>query len=110
MANIAKGLRKVHTNLLKINLPFQTTKKIFGADKVEAKEKEIYEGAHFIGTPMIKAEEAAEAAKVASEVQINKKPMPIADDAGLMRAKRRRRGSNRGRASTILGSDSETLG
>ena len=94
---------KLHQNISKFSLSQQFHKKLVG--------KKTYDTAHFLGTNAVKQRDAAIAANNAKEAAANEPIMPIADDEELARAKRKslaRR--NRGRASTILSSDAETLG
>lgn len=96
-------MAKLHQNISKYSLSQQANKKIFG--------KKAYDTAHFMGTNAVKQRDATMAAERAKTDAENAPVMPIADDEELQRAKRKglsRR--NRGRASTILGSDAETLG
>jgi hypothetical protein len=71
----------------------------------------LFDQAHFLGTAAVKQRDATKAAERAATDAANEPIMPIADDDELQRSKRKmlsRR--NRGRASTILANDAETLG
>jgi len=70
-----------------------------------------FDEAHPLGTSTVEAYDARKDAERAATAAANEPVMPIADEDELRRSKKKmlsRR--NRGRASTILGNDSETLG
>lgn len=91
----------------------RTIKKYDPGQKLEQKVlgKNAYDEIHPLGTMAVEASDAKHAAEAQTEAVKNQKVIPIADDAALLRARRRAASQrNRGRASTILGSDAETLG
>lgn len=93
---------KLHSNVKK-GLAGRAIRGIVG-DKV-------FDQAHFLGTAAVKQRDATKAAERAQKAAADEPIMPLADEEELARAKRKglaRR--NRGRASTILSSESETLG
>lgn len=70
-----------------------------------------FDQAHFLGTAAVNQRDATKAAERAAKAAADEPIMPLADEEELQRAKKKslaRR--NRGRASTILSTDSETLG
>lgn len=88
-------------------------------DKLHPQEKFVqdqyeknFDDIHPLGTQTIQADDMRIAAEQALQAEKNKKPIPVADEEGLARARRRgaQQRRSRGRASTILGLDSETLG
>jgi hypothetical protein len=75
------------------------------------RERKLYDQGHFIGHSVEKSYDATKAAEKFAQGVQDEPVMPLPDDELLARAKKKglaRR--NRGRASTILGSDAETLG
>jgi len=62
-----------------------------------------------VGADNLDMKKEKDAAAAAAAAIVNKPVMPIPDDAGLARARRRGRG-RRDRGTTILGADTETLG
>lgn len=94
---------KLHSNIKKYSLSQKLTRKILG-DK-------NYDKAHFLGTSAVAARDARKAAERAATDAANQPIMPIADEEELERSRKKRLSRrNRGRASTILASESETLG
>lgn len=71
-----------------------------------------FDDAHVIGETAEKQYDATKAAEAAAKAQEAEPVMPIADEDALKRSRRRSNQRRRylGRASTILGSDAETLG
>lgn len=94
---------KLHSNIKKYSLAERAARSVVG--------EKTYDQLHPLGTSLVKQRNATKAAERAATDAANEPVMPIADDEELQRSKRKalsRR--NRGRASTILASDSETLG
>lgn len=70
-----------------------------------------FDSAHFLGTSAVDARDARKAAERAATDAENEPVMPLADEESLRRSKKKMLSrKNRGRASTILANDSETLG
>lgn len=94
---------KLHKNVKKYSFGSKLTRKVIG-DK-------NYDSAHFLGTSAEAARDARKAAEHAATDAANQPIMPIADEEELERSRKKRLSRrNRGRASTILASESETLG
>lgn len=102
----------LHKKIKKVRKYFEPhllmAEKSFGKQKTD----ELFDAAHPIGTMAEQQYDATKAAEAAVKAQAEEPVMPIADDESLRRARRRsnQRRRNQGRASTILGSDAETLG
>src|SRR5690349_739803 len=105
MGKLAKKIKP----LRKLDAVYQGTRAIGGQEKADQITGDYLAP---VLTQAEQAEDMAQEAKSAAEAEKAKKPVPMADEAALRRARRRGEQSrrNRGRASTILGSDSETLG
>lgn len=91
----------------------KTIKKHDPSQKLERKilGKKNYDSVHPLGTSAEAAYDATKAAERAATDAANAPVMPIADDEELQRSRKKRLARrNRGRASTILASDAETLG
>ena len=94
---------KLHSNVKKYSLAERSKRAIFG--------EKNYDQIHPLGTSMVKQRDATKQAERAATAAANEPVMPIADEEELARSRKKvlsRR--NRGRASTILANDSETLG
>jgi hypothetical protein len=96
-------MAQLHRNIKKYSPGARLTRKIIG-DK-------NWDTAHFLGTSAVAASDARKSAERAATDAANQPVMPIADEEELARSRRKMLSrKNRGRASTILASDSETLG
>lgn len=96
-------MAKLHSNVKKYDPTQKLLRKTLG-DK-------NYDKAHFLGTSAVASRDARKAAERAARDAANEPIMPIADEEELRRNKKKMLSrKNRGRASTILASDSETLG
>lgn len=94
---------KLHKNIKKYSLSQKLERKVLG--------KKTYDSAHFLGTSAEAAYDARKDAERAAADAANQPIMPIADEEELQRSRKKRLARrNRGRASTILASESETLG
>lgn len=91
----------------------KTIKKYDPSQKLERKilGEKNYDSLHPLGTAAVAARDARKAAERAATDAANQPIMPIADEEELARSRKKMLSrKNRGRASTILASDSETLG
>lgn len=105
MANLHKSVKKVFRKT-------SFTQNLADATLGKEKAEEIYDTAHPMGTQMVEQQQVQEdLKKQITEQSQPERVMPLADDAALQAAKRREASRRRrGRASTILGGSSETLG